>query len=113
MVNPSLNLRLVCFNSVFINSIGDIAPQKAIREKLQCKSFKWFMDNVAYDLLKKFPLPSDNKVWGEVCSFYFNLFVFAFYFSALNLRLKKSTVFLLNNNLFVVLSFLMLNMISS
>ena len=24
------------------------------------------MDNVAYDLLKKFPLPPENKVWGEV-----------------------------------------------
>ena len=51
----------------FIMTQGDISPQRAIREKLQCKSFKWFMENVAYDLLKKFPLPSDNKVWGEVC----------------------------------------------
>lgn len=24
------------------------------------------MDNIAYDQAQKFPLPSDNKVWGEV-----------------------------------------------
>jgi len=44
---------------------GDISKQKAIREKLQCKPFKYFMENVAYDLVKKFPLPPDNHVWGE------------------------------------------------
>ena len=24
------------------------------------------MDNIAYDVLKKFPLPPENDVWGEV-----------------------------------------------
>jgi polypeptide N-acetylgalactosaminyltransferase len=47
--------------------IGDVSAQKALREKLQCKPFKFFMENVAYDLVKKFPLPPRNKVWGEVC----------------------------------------------
>ena len=46
--------------------IGDVSAQKALRNKLQCKPFKFFMETVAYDLVKKFPLPPKNKVWGEV-----------------------------------------------
>lgn len=34
---------------------GDLTKQKSIREKLQCKSFKWFMTNVAFDLPLKYP----------------------------------------------------------
>ncbi|XP_053956213.1 N-acetylgalactosaminyltransferase 6-like [Anastrepha ludens] len=34
---------------------GDLTEQRALRNKLHCKSFKWFMENVAYDLLKEFP----------------------------------------------------------
>lgn len=35
--------------------VGDISKQLAIREKLQCKSFKWFMEEIAFDLPKKYP----------------------------------------------------------
>ncbi|XP_031624241.1 N-acetylgalactosaminyltransferase 6-like [Contarinia nasturtii] len=35
---------------------GNLTEQKAIREKLQCKSFKWFMEEIAFDLPKKYPL---------------------------------------------------------
>lgn len=34
---------------------GDLTKQKALREKLQCKSFKWFMEEIAFDLPKKYP----------------------------------------------------------
>lgn len=45
---------------------GDLTEQKAIREKLHCKSFKWFMDNVAFDLMKVYPAvePADYAYGG-------------------------------------------------
>ncbi|CAF1392166.1 unnamed protein product [Adineta steineri] len=45
--------------------IGDVSERKRLREKLQCKPFKWFMENIAYDVLEKFPPPPKNVVWGE------------------------------------------------
>ena len=34
---------------------GDISKQLAIRKKLKCKPFKWFMEEVAFDLPKFYP----------------------------------------------------------
>lgn len=34
---------------------GDISDQKTLRNKLQCKSFKWFIEEIAPDLMKVYP----------------------------------------------------------
>uniref|UniRef100_A0A6A7FN03 Polypeptide N-acetylgalactosaminyltransferase n=1 Tax=Hirondellea gigas TaxID=1518452 RepID=A0A6A7FN03_9CRUS len=34
---------------------GDITGELAIKERLQCKSFKWFLENIATDMVKIYP----------------------------------------------------------
>lgn len=34
---------------------GDLTAQRAVRERLNCKPFKWFIEEVAPDLLEKYP----------------------------------------------------------
>lgn len=50
-------------------SVGDISIPLKIREELQCQSFKWFLENVAFDMLKHYPLidPPDFA-WGVIRS---------------------------------------------
>ncbi|CAD5223591.1 unnamed protein product [Bursaphelenchus okinawaensis] len=44
---------------------GDITEQLELKRNLQCKSFKWYMQKVAYDVERSYPLLPENDVWGE------------------------------------------------
>lgn len=48
--------------------MGDISEQEALKKRLNCKSFEWFMQNVAYDVIDKFPELPPNLHWGELRS---------------------------------------------
>ncbi|XP_059059469.1 N-acetylgalactosaminyltransferase 6-like [Achroia grisella] len=43
---------------------GDLTEQKALREKLHCKSFKWFITQVAFDLTFRYP-PVEPSPFAE------------------------------------------------
>uniref|UniRef100_A0A1B6CII9 Polypeptide N-acetylgalactosaminyltransferase n=1 Tax=Clastoptera arizonana TaxID=38151 RepID=A0A1B6CII9_9HEMI len=46
---------------------GDLTKQKALREKLQCKPFRWFMEEIAFDLVKKYPpIEPPDYARGEI-----------------------------------------------
>ncbi|CAG9857325.1 unnamed protein product [Phyllotreta striolata] len=48
--------------------MGDISEQLALKDRLKCKSFEWFMENVAYDVLEKYPVLPVNLKVGELRS---------------------------------------------
>ncbi|KAG6463705.1 N-acetylgalactosaminyltransferase 6 isoform X2 [Manduca sexta] len=43
---------------------GDISEQKALRQRLKCKPFRWFMTQIAFDLTAKYPTVEPNP-FGE------------------------------------------------
>ncbi|GAV06528.1 hypothetical protein RvY_16497-2 [Ramazzottius varieornatus] len=46
---------------------GDISKQVALRKKLHCKSFKWFMTEVAFDLFDHYPpVEPPDYATGEI-----------------------------------------------
>lgn len=54
---------------------GDLTKQKALRERLQCKPFKWFMERVAFDLIDHFPLDEPSFAYGGIKNLGVNLCV--------------------------------------
>lgn len=46
--------------------MGDISEQLVLKERLKCKNFQWFMENVAYDVLDKYPELPPNVHFGEL-----------------------------------------------
>ena len=46
--------------------MGDVSEQLAMKERLKCKSFDWFMNEIAYDVFDKYPKLPPNKFWGEM-----------------------------------------------
>ena len=47
---------------------GDISKQLEFRRSHNCKSFDWYMENVAPDQLKKFPELPPNVAWGGLAN---------------------------------------------
>lgn len=49
------------------NNFGDISKQLALRERLKCKNFTWFMTEVAPDILEYYPaVEPEPRTMGEV-----------------------------------------------
>ena len=71
---------------------GDLTEVRAIREKLKCKPFEWFMKEIAYDVTKYYPLHQVSLVTENLRDIWFKFYVSVcnmLYFSRLWLRLEN------------------------
>lgn len=48
--------------------MGDISGPLKLKDRLNCKSFDWYMENIAYDVFDKFPKLPPNLQWGDIRS---------------------------------------------
>lgn len=46
--------------------VANISDQLTFKKQHKCNSFRWFMDNIAYEVYDKFPPPPANQAWGEI-----------------------------------------------
>ena len=61
---------------------GDLTSQKQLRSDLKCKSFHWFLNEIAPDILKHYPpVVPPPAAWGKVNFFHFWTFFFHTTFS--------------------------------
>lgn len=52
--------------------LGDLSKQKATRERLKCKSFDWFMKEIAFDQGKFYPaVEPEDSAKGYVIFIFF------------------------------------------
>jgi len=48
--------------------MGDISEQLRLKKEKNCKSFDWFMKEIAYDVLDKYPRLPPNQHWGTLAN---------------------------------------------
>jgi polypeptide N-acetylgalactosaminyltransferase len=46
--------------------VGDLTKQFAFKERMKCKGFQWYLDNVAVDLINQFPIAPRYLLAGQM-----------------------------------------------
>ena len=75
--------------------IGNIEDQKNLRKRLRCKSFDWFMTQIAPDIIKYYPAEVPPAVaWGDVSFLYLFLKTLVSILSLIGIRCFQNPVFI-------------------